>query len=74
MKYHQIEPMCRPANVRTGQFLRGCPFDGLGCIGGERCSINSRDPVTASLAYNADKYGPDFICIKRIADSKARLP
>lgn len=58
MKYHEIEPMCRP---RSG--VRGCPHDGLGCTGGERCSINRPDKHAA--AFNASQFGPDFYCVKR---------
>lgn len=64
MKYHKIEPMCRIHHAGYGS-RRGCPHDGLGCIGGDKCSINSKDGETRSKARNADKYGPDFHCVKR---------
>lgn len=68
MKYFQIEPMCRPDRrfLRLGQSLRGCPHDGLGCTGGDKCSINSSDGAVSGRAYNADRYGPDFVCQKRV--------
>ena len=53
MRYLEIEPMCRPLGVG----VRGCPYDGLGCTGGDRCSINSTDTRTAAHAFNASKYG-----------------
>ena len=59
MRYYEIEPMCKPIGTR------GCPHDGLGCTGSEECSINSRDPRKAQKAFEADRYGPDFICAKR---------
>ncbi len=62
MRYFDIAPMCRP----VGPFVRGCPHDGLGCTGGKRCSINSEDGRVSTRAYNADRYGPDFICAKRL--------
>jgi hypothetical protein len=61
MKYYQIEPMCHP---RGG--VRGCPHDGLGCTGGNECSINNKNPIIQSRAYNADMYGSNFICQKRL--------
>ena len=61
MKYSDIETMCRP----IGRGVRGCPHDGLGCTGGEKCSINSRDPAVSGNAWNATQFGPDFICGKR---------
>ena len=60
MKYHDIEPMCKPRGN-----LRGCPHDGLGCTGGDKCSINSKDHDTQQRAWAADKFGQDFICQKR---------
>lgn len=60
MKYYDIEPMCS----KTGG-LRGCPHDGLGCTGGERCSINSADHKVSARAFNASQFGPDFVCAKR---------
>lgn len=60
MRYYEIAPMCRPTGM-----VRACPFDGLGCIGGERCSINSRDDAVSYRAYTASEYGPDFVCRKR---------
>jgi hypothetical protein len=67
MKYADLEPMCRidRRGLRSGQAMRGCPHDGLGCIGGARCSINSPDARVAGRAYNATHYGPDFFCYKR---------
>jgi len=61
MRYYEIEPMCRP----VGWGIRGCPFNGLGCTYGARCSINSSDPRVSARAYNADRYGPDFRCERR---------
>jgi len=60
MRYHEIVPMCWPAGA-----VRACPFDGLGCTRGERCSINSRDEAVSYRAFVADRYGPDFVCRKR---------
>ena len=60
MKYADIEPMCH----RYGHGLRGCPWDGLGCTGGQNCSIN-RGGAVGARAYNATEYGPDFECHKR---------
>lgn len=72
MRYSDIEPMCRPDRraLRPGQTMRGCPHDLLGCTGGERCSINSPNSRIAARAYNADAYGPDFVCAKRVAARK----
>lgn len=66
MRYCDIEPMCRPDRrfLRSGETMRGCPQDGLGCTGGDKCSINSKDPAVAARAYNADVYGPHFVCVK----------
>ena len=58
MRYSKIEGMCMPRGN-----VRGCPFDGLGCIGREDCSINSSDPKVSSKAYNANNY-EDFVCVK----------
>lgn len=60
MKYSEIAPMCKP---RGG--VRGCPHDGLGCTGGEKCSINSKNEQVQFRAWEATKFGPDFICQKR---------
>jgi len=67
MKYHEIAPMCRPSGG-----VRGCPHDGLGCIGGEKCSINSPDAHVSSKAFNAGIFGPDFICQKRLSAIKRK--
>lgn len=60
MRYSDVERMCKPRGM-----VRGCPHDGLGCTGGERCSINSRDPEVQSRAWQAVEFGPDFRCAKR---------
>lgn len=60
MKYHEIEPMCKPFGG-----VRGCPHDGLGCTGGTECSINSSDRKVAYAAYTAHEFGPAFRCAKR---------
>ncbi len=58
MKYHQIERMCRPNNTRETISTRGCFFDGLGCTGGNDCSIHN-DPH----AFNKDI--SELICWKQ---------
>lgn len=35
-RYCDIEPMCRPQGIG----VRGCPFDGLGCVTPNECKIN----------------------------------
>jgi hypothetical protein len=60
MKYAAIASMCKPQGG-----VRGCPFDGLGCPYGNRCSINSDDDEVARRAWNAESYGDDFHCVKR---------
>lgn len=67
MKYYQIEKMCRISHTGYSSWRRGCPHDGLACIGGEKCSINSKDAEVHSKAFNADVFGPDFHCVKREA-------
>ena len=62
VKYSDIERMCRPVGR-----VRGCPHDGLGCTGGERCSINDPDATVRAHAWVADKYGPAFVCVKHQA-------
>lgn len=76
MRYRDVEPMCRPDRraLRPGQTMRGCPHDGLGCTGGAKCSINSDDPKVAAKAYNAEVFGPDFICAKRSVVARAPSP
>lgn len=59
MRYIDIELMCKPRGM-----VRGCPHDGLGCTGGERCSINSLDESVRERARQATEYGPDFHCAK----------
>lgn len=59
MRYSEIVGMCRPEGG-----LRGCPWDGLGCTGGQKCSIN-RGGSDFQRAWNANKYGSDFVCAKR---------
>lgn len=71
MRYHEVNRLCRP-DRRAGPIgMMGCPYDGLGCTGGEKCSINSTAWGVSQRAYNAEKYGPDFICQKR-ESAKAR--
>jgi hypothetical protein len=60
MRYSDIEPMCRPIGG-----VRGCPHDGLGCVGGNTCWINSTNPTLQSRAWQAKTYD-DFYCVKRI--------
>lgn len=60
MRYCDIEPMCKPRGM-----VRGCPHDGLGCVGGPRCSINRED--SRDRAWVATNFGPDFCCVKHEA-------
>ncbi len=60
MKYQEISRLCRPLGG-----VRGCPHDGLGCTGAEKCSINSADKEVRTRAWTAGEYGPDFVCQKR---------
>lgn len=59
-RYCDIVSLCRPSNG-----VRGCPHDGLGCVGGEKCSINSPDDEARRKAWVADRFGRDFYCVKR---------
>lgn len=62
MRYCDLEELCRPVGVG----VRGCPHDGLGCTGGEKCGINSPDERVRTRAWTATTYA-DFTCQKRLA-------
>lgn len=41
-RYCDIEPLCHPDNrFNRGAPLRGCPHDGLGCVGVASCTIHN---------------------------------
>lgn len=63
--YGNLRPSMRPVGTTVG-----CPHDGLGCTGGQKCSINSADDAVRLRAWNATEYGRDFKCAKHEWHSK----
>ena len=63
-RYCDIEGMCRPQGSAGRYPPRGCPYDGLGCTGESKCSINSDDAKVRAKAWVADRYGTDLVCAK----------